>query len=529
MQELDTINPPYIAVMKFKPRWIYINLLVLIVLFAISVFVRSGNLNKTLGHPSEWLTGHMLVTLTIWDDIGLSESKFAPRYNFSNPADKHCRSLAGVMDEDLNAYYVSYPPFGFYLPHAVFSVLGVTPDVLPLQIFGMVLHLIATLFVVLLLYELFSKSFRKTFFLPAYAGAAIYLFTPGMLWFHSNIYFVDMLVQVLFIIEIFLLIRLFKRGSSMWLLIWLGIINFLAVYTEWLAVFVAFTACIVTFIWFIKKRQLWAPIIIAATTLSAIGLTFYQYAQLAGTDELIDVSITKYDERSGRSEEDYALTVDDEITYEILEKNYTDEYRVTRQFTQLALWGMLVLIIVARFRRKPFDWVEIVCWLLIVIPILMHYIIFFNFNALHDFGTLKTGFFFAFVAGVFVHHLIHQISSWKPKLTYYTWVPVIVVMFFVSNDNIRFYHQQHSMPPSTTMYDIGMAAKELAKPTDGVYTRVWYNAPEALFYAKRNILSASDVNQAIDFMKVRGEQRGVWIEVNPETQEVIEAYYIYPQ
>jgi hypothetical protein len=215
--------------------------LLLISLFGISVLIRLPDLRSSLNRESEWQSGHVLTTLSIWKDDGISKHYFSPVWTFDTPADRYTNSLGGIKDKANFTYYTSYPPFGFILPYTILQLFDKSDWVFGLRIISLIIHFLCALLIFLIVTKLFGKNIHELFFLPAYVGFCIYVFSAGNLWFHGNFYFADSLVHLFILSAIYVVVLILGspaegqglKNSFLFLSVFLG------VYTEWLAFFVS--------------------------------------------------------------------------------------------------------------------------------------------------------------------------------------------------------------------------------------------------------------------------------------------------
>src|SRR5690606_25204079 len=108
-------------------------------------------------------------------------------------------------------YYVSHPPFAYYFPFFVFKLLHIRPDVLPLQILNLCFHFISGLFVYFLVCLLSFSRARSLPYRPAIVAFVIYIFLPVTMWFQGNVYMSDMAVHLLFIIGVYIALKMIIR------------------------------------------------------------------------------------------------------------------------------------------------------------------------------------------------------------------------------------------------------------------------------------------------------------------------------
>lgn len=471
------------------------NTLLLLLLFAGSVVVRWDKLNRPLSHHHEWLTAHMLMTLDIWDERGLSECHYSPIYTYSNPGDKFINQLGGMTDEHGDSYYVSYPAFGYLFPYVYFQATGQDISIEGLTGFSLGLNFIAFFFIWMLLYSMYNRSSRQEIFLPAYLGAALYLFSAGPLWFHSNVYFVDMLAQVLWIAGIYIFVKHLQNPKQKRWVFSLGILNFLLLSTEWIGVFFGLFVFIVLLVRGWKQRQFGPVLVIAVTTILAGAWYLLQFSSIDGFDRLIEVQMGKYEYRSGHGASDEQFGFMKEAALEAL----WDRYRVNYLPWLKLLAGMLGLFLIVSFLRRLrsfFTKCEGVILGVVFFSIIVHHLAFFNFTTMHDFSTLKTGVLWSVLMAICSYRILDFLQDRSKKLVPIMAILMLAVSGWVAKDSVRDYHMTNNKEFGTsTSKELGQYITENIPPEDPIVISNYFGNPQTAYYAKRNVLSIKDVDK----------------------------------
>lgn len=504
----------------WRSRPLFANILLFVVLFSISVGIRTDNMQTPIGRGHEWVTGHVLLTLSIYQQGGgPSNYLFAPVLDFSKPAEKFLMSGNKFKDKNGHGYYVSYPPFGFLAPYYAFKLVGAVATVRAIRCFGIFIHLLCSFLILLVVLEFYGKSIRETIFLPAFLASAVYMFASGNLWFHSNIYFVDCLVPV-FIIGVLLVIVKFLRHpeklGSVRLLLLLGVLNFLGSYTEWLQVFFAFTICVFAFVAGFRNRKyfrLWAVMVVS--TLLPVALTIWQYTSIAGFAELEKQSVEKYNQRSGRAEKpDYQTAFLSTDSILKLTANYEKQYKHVLDF---CYFSILLLVAFFLFRRNRMELLKesMHIWLpllLLVLALLMHLLVFYNFNVVHDFGTLKCSIFFALLIGVAFGALRRQIRYYHKATRFIAYAITLGFFGYTISESVnRYYRNNNSNQVTSFDVNLGTMARIYAAPDEIVFASTIN--PVTSYCAQRNIVDARNPKHAIDILQYAKYDKGIYIDV----------------
>ena len=461
------------------------SLLLLFFIFLISVAVRLPHINRSLSTNYEWVTAHTLVTLQIWESEGIFTHGFNPIYTFPNPNDHHIKCpISGVADQEGNYYYVSYPPFAFIAPHLIFSIFDIKPTVLTLQIFNLVLHFLCGIFIFLIINLLIpSDTSRLSSLMPAVFGAAFYFFSPLNLWHHANVYFADILVQFLFIVDVFLVFIFFSKPQSAyrWLLVGIGILLFLTMYTEWLGYLLTF----VVFIYALSqlKKHPAAGIlalVCCASVISALGLTILQYSSINGLESFFDLILNRYEERSGQFgiNQFYQL-----ISYQYLLNLYVRNY-----FPVFILIALLFLIkFIFKQSLTAFHFLPI--FVITLIPALLHHLVLFEFTLVHDLALVKTSVFLCIVIGILLYVTSHTSAAQTPALLRYLPYVFSVCMMGLS----VFFYNSHVITPTFSLEKLGTTIKENSSPDDTIFFKTSRTLGDFLIAAPVNFVIAPQI------------------------------------
>jgi hypothetical protein len=487
----------------------------LLLLFSGSILLRERNIDKPLGRHHEWITAHTLVTLSIWEKEGLITHHFSPIYTFSGKANTNLELLGGVKDQNGRCYYTSYPPFAFLLPYFIFHPLGITPNVMSLQLLGLVIHFICAFGIFLLLYQLYDKRIGKETFLPAFIAFALYCYSYGNLWFHMNLWFCDILMQVFFIYGTLLYCKI-RNGTGTGIHhILLGLVAFLAVYTEWLGLLMVIVFAISEGIRILRKKTNYRLLIVlCGATLLALTLTIWQYSSINGLSAFLEAAKAKYLIRSGyqnRNISEYGFNILNPASYEKMDGNYNGNY-----LTLINLLGILgiLFIVISIYRRKYFvNQQERRVLFYIILPVVLHHVIFFNFNIVHDFSTLKTAFFLITLIAIFSQRILLFFSSLPVKLSWIGSVGLTVIIGIKCFESALLYKKNYDatliMPP----YEVLGQAIRAQAPVNELVIINGELCPELMYYSGRNMAWTQDTTRARDFLSRGGYSKAFFFDI----------------
>src|ERR1044071_5028 len=132
--------------LKSVKKYFYINTGLILILFSLSVIVRLDNLKAPMGRHHEWLTGHVLTTLSIFEKNGMAEHYYSPVFTFPETAERALLNKQEFKDKNNYDYYTSYPPFCFIFPYLIFKLFHLKVSLLGIRIIGLGIHFICALF-----------------------------------------------------------------------------------------------------------------------------------------------------------------------------------------------------------------------------------------------------------------------------------------------------------------------------------------------------------------------------------------------
>lgn len=485
-----------------------INLVILLVIFLISIIIRFPNLNRPLSFHHEWLTSFSLRVISIFYDNGAYKYNFNPVTTYDGAANKNIDNTSTLLmpkDAQGDYFYISYPPFAFLSPYFIFKLISIQPTVLGIQIFNLFFHFISAFFIFLIV-SLFNKKGDKSINWPAILGFAIYTFLPLNLWFHSNIYMAEIFVQPLFIIEIYLFLKILFSESIKNYYYWLlGIINFLIIYTEWLGVLLAGTVGLYLLFKIKDKKYRKILYIITATSVSSLLLTVYQYSMIAGFKNLLIFYKDKYNLRGGFSELSPAGTrILEPAAWLRLAQTYIIELF---PFYLILLSSLYILF--KKFKKILSDHKLLLTMYIIIVPIMLHHLIFFSGTVIHDFFLLKDSVYIAIFGALICQYFF---GSMNKRSKFLIFSAVVIVGAFSS---VMVYNQYNSTY-SNRYKNIGEKIKQTAEKDEIAFMK-FDDAeikqidiiPQYIIYAQRNVALWQNNDQADELIKLNKLTKGV--------------------
>ena len=482
---------------------------VLLLVFGLSVLVRLPELNRPLSKHHEFCTAVSLRILQIWYDNGIEQYNFNPVMTYNNPADKFINNEAnasgGMIDTAGNYYYVSHPPFAYYLPYIVFKILHIRPDVLPLQILNMLIGFITALFVYFTVCLLSFNRARSYLHFPSFIAYSVYLFLPATLWFQGNVYMSDMLVHLPFVIGVYIVLKMILRQKFLVPKYIIGyiLILFVMIYTSWLGVFFAFGVLVYSLLHVRSIRGfrvlIWSTI---AVTFFTLRLITYQYAEINGMEAYIHEVTNRYLIRGsiGHLHHGFLHFL---LSYFILIKDIIYNYLVNYLAIYLLIAGF-IWISITRAKLKivfsengyRFIWLS-------VLPVVALHLVFMQYSS-QDFTVLYASLFFSVLIGI-LYEKVKKSGVFSDKtingLVLAT-IVLLIAQFYLTN-----IPGNHSL--KGVDYDLDKKMGEIIKEKFHKDEIVEINekpSPQMVFYAGRNIFYTEKNGASGDFHKRRWEE-----------------------
>ena len=481
---------------------------ILLGIFLLSVLVRLPQLNRPLSRHHEFCTAISLRVMQIWYDNGLEKYKCNPVMTYNNEADKSINNSANasgrMLDKEGNYYYVSHPPFAYYFPYAVFTLLHIRPDVLPLQIFNLLLHFISGLFVYFTVCLLSFSRARALPYRSAIVAFTLYTFLPATLWFQGNVYMSDMAVHTIYIMGVYTALKMIirQRFYSAKYIFFYTLLLAMMIYTSWLGIFFAFGVMVYSLLHVRDIRGfrvlIWSTVIVCILMLRLI---VYQYSQINGVGAYIEEMMNRYIIRGSLEETNQGLWhfmfsylwLFKTILYNYV-VNYVVVYALIGSFLWLAFSRKKMKIVFSENGYR-FIWLS-------VTPIVLLHIFFLNYST-HDFTAMYASLFFSVLLGILYDKI--KKSGAIPVRRMQIGL-VVTVVLLVTQYQLMNYRVDKSFQQQGEYISKNAAADEI------VFLLNREAEPQTVFYANRNIRFAASKEEAVAFLKERKISKGVLFE-----------------
>ena len=489
-----------------------------------SVCIRLHILDRPMGGHHEWLTAHALMTLEIWEKAGAQTYHFLPVYTYPNPADLHIKmwNMGAISDSAGNWYYISYPGFAFILPSVLFSVFQIPVTPLHLQLFNLLTHFPATLLLFLIIRNAISNRNQEIQVYSALVGSAMYLFSHVSLWYYSNVYFCDTLVQTLWLLSFWLWLRYQKQATTgNAVFFWLSLV--LTCYTEWLGLFFAAIAGIYP-LFESKFKKGWDFFVLSLTASGfALFFFFWHYSQINGWEALQTGLLEKFLSRSAIENPENQMGFFARKSWV-----YLIHYYRTLYLPVIILWifcsGMAFVLLKERLLSILYA-SEKQILLLSFLPVLIHHSVFFNFTVVHDFSILKTAVPFCISSAIFLIILAEKLqeTNQNEKVRWLLGFNLIVCMIGV----VQYSNVNGKANFDYTFQTLGERIRSECSTSDLIALRTvgfepyqGVEFPQINFYAKRNVFLYNDEAEVQNHLRKFGLKKAILYGIRPDCSVV---------
>jgi hypothetical protein len=494
-------------------------------IFLLSVLVRLPQLNRPLSKHHEFCTAVALRVISIWSENGIDKYGFNPVMTYNNAADKninnHANASGKMIDTEGNYYYVSHPPFAYYFPFFIFSFLHITPDVLPLQLLNMMLHLLSAMFVYFTVCLLSFNRARSYPHLASVVAFTVYLFLPPTLWFQGNVYMSDMLVHTLFVVGVYTTLKMIIRRKfySVKYIFFYVVILFLMIYTSWLGLFFAFGVLVYSLLHVKNIRGF--NVLIAATvvvSLVVLRIIIYQYSQINGAEAYLSELMNRYLLRGSLSDTKHGLLSFVFSYFTLFGRlifNYVASYFPVYVFIALFGWVAISksrLKIVFSENGYRFIWLS-------VLPVLLIHALFLNYS-IQDFTVLYASLFFSVLLGI-LYDKIKKSGTYSIKqlnAAVVVFVLVCIGQFYLTNKpgDVSIYGSKYADAKKA-----GEAIAKEAQKEEVIFVIGKEPEPQEVWYAKRNMLWVKSEGEAMQIVSQRNLNKAVLFNYDEEGVQLL--------
>jgi hypothetical protein len=469
---------------------------VLVVAFAFSVALRSPNLGRPLAGHHEFCTALTLIILENWNVDGLAEHYGASAVNFGSAADANIPWMTmGEAERDGRTYYLSHPPLAYYLPYAVFRVLGVAASPMALQVFALFFHFTTMLCIYFLMRYVVNDG--PLSWSPLLA-ALFYCFMPSPLWFHSNAYMADIFVVSMWAFHLVSAYHCLVRGEKAGGWAWMAYAFTLAatVFTSWLGVWAAVAN--VGLIHFMdrpphfKRHALFVTVVAVVVPLL---VTAWIYGSAVG----LDAFITYLKGRSGfRS----TLRAGDLGLWPYVRQVF-ENYRTAALPVLMLLLVSLALLAQRQGRAMLPPLLGFA--VLTTVPVLLELVFFLEYAG-HDFVALKGCVFLCGLAAVILEAALLGVRRPAGMRAAVLGVTCLAGALYYVRQNP--YPDEAATGPGSAIH-LGDEVSHRVKPDEVLFTFGTAWEPQTVWYAGRTPMRIRSVEEGAAFLQRYGHDSGM--------------------
>ncbi|WP_431276293.1 hypothetical protein ACQ858_08570 [Variovorax ureilyticus] len=276
-----------------------------LLVFIAALVVRSDDFRGERGAENLEASYHTLLTITALHEVPVARSHLLPIVNFGGPKDINIPWGATVRTPNGDFVYTSFPPLAFLVPAALFQALNVEPSLGTLASFNAGLGLISAflLFAILVRILTFDGHTKGVAVFASVAGASLLLLSKEGLHSFGPVYWAQQLAQLFLLGQLAVLVELKHREppKPVALLALLGVISFLAAYTEWTG-FVANGLIGLAFVVRDRAGSRRVGLVMLAANALAIGAITVHLASAIGWQETLSALSKRFFARSAMAD-----------------------------------------------------------------------------------------------------------------------------------------------------------------------------------------------------------------------------------
>lgn len=472
-----------------------IGILFVIVLFCISVAIRSPITGRSFGDQHEWATAHTLIALEILQSEGAIRNAFRNIQTYPGENNKEIKWVTTrIMDTQGISYYTSYPPFALILAYSIFNTLSIPFTIRSIEMLNMILHGISAVALYLLLYEMLNSKGKQLY---ALVGVAYYLFLPLHLWFFHKVYSWDIVWHYFWVAELYIAYTLFKTfdahkdQKSLKHIYLLGILNFITIFTEYQGVYFSIGLCVFAYAKSQRDKRYIAVIsAIGVSTILSLALTFLQHVTISGLLPFLQVVYHKLFVQYGTlSAFSRASELSNIVTH------------LSTYFLHLLVLSVVLLCLVY-VNRRTFVWYEHKInrsfILILFTSVVLHLLLFLPDHIEHEFTLLKL----SIIISIVLPFLLSRFDSFfAPHNTSYRIITFLLVTQSIIA-SVGIYYREYARQPNQNRYKVlgGQVRDLLSESEVGFINERKCLNPQLIYFTKRNLAYAKSASRAAEWL-----------------------------
>lgn len=454
-------------------RKLYLSLILTLV-FAYTVWLRAPFFNTLSDWHNQWLTASTIKFTTFWYNEGPINLKWAM---LESPPSFETPTI------DKREIYPSYPSGTIVPLYLLAKIFNHEPNLKFIHIYNLANHLIITLLLFFLVFELLDKLDLKWRSILSLLSGTYYLLLPGPIYWHQNVFFSDQAVVLPFILAVFLELKKDRTSHKIYCYL-LPLVLFWGLMTDWFY-FVFMGLLFFKRLWMKKYK---AALVLVGIGLLALGLFAYQLYIL----DVFPLLKAKFLIRTGMA------GAEAELVRQFFKKFWLGH--VAKQFGYGGPWFLLIsfyLFIPFFFyklckKRLSEDKLELGNFIfLLSVPCLVQVYLLMNHSVVHDFSVLK----FTLMMSAVPFFLLPQFFELPKK-----WVIILMILSVI---NLLYIHPRwHKMfvQPTTNYHVEAKQIRKMANFNDLYFSPnfvIQENPPQKMSFSMKRVYQIKTLQQMI--------------------------------
>lgn len=443
--------------------------------FAYTLWLRAPFFNTLSDWHNQWLTASTIKFATFWHQEGPMNLKWAM---LESPLSFETPTL------EARNIYPSYPSGTIVPLYLLSKIFNHEPNLAFVHVYNLANHLIITLLLFFLVFELLDKLELKMRSLLAFLSGTYYLLLPGPIYWHQNVFFSDQAVILPFILAIFLELKKDRTQKNIyhWLLL---PVLFWGLMTDWF--YYVFLGML-----FFKRlwmKQFKSSMLLVGVGFFSLSLFFYQLYIL----DVFPLLKAKFLIRTGMAGEEA------ELVRHFFKKFWLGH--VSKQFGYGGPWFLLLsfYLFIPLFFYKLIkkqltpEKLELGSSIfLLSVPCLVQIYLLMNHSVVHDFSVLK----FSLMMSAVPFFLLPQYFELPRK-----WANGLIILSLL---NLLYIHPRwHKMfvQPTTNYHVEAKFIRQMAKFNDLYFSPnfvIQENPPQKMSFSMKRVYQIKNLQEMLN-------------------------------
>ena len=263
----------------------------------------------------------------------------------------------------------------------------------------------------------------------------------------------------------------------------------------------------------------------ALGSILAVIVTIVQYSNIKSWEILKEAWIDKFAVRSGSGllehPQNEEFTIKDTSSYEMLYSHLKGDLIGLKDYFFIILGLLLVLVLFKGFRLNLYQFKRrLLVPLVFLFAVLIHYIVFFNFNTIHTFSSIKLTIALVLVM-TFILTIIWESFTFKIILPLRIAIGVVAILFIYQE--VRRYNKLYNENTlNRNLYLSRTIIGSELNPDVYIFTNL-PNCPEQIYCVKQDVFPADNRERVLQLMDALFVDRAYFY--NSENSRLTERIY----